>query len=223
MAEEKIFFTADTHFNHPAILKHCQRPFSTIEEMNECLIENWNNKVGKKDRIYIIGDLCFSDHLKIIQRLNGRKHLIIGNHDKSLNQTILSHFVSVSQRKEVKINNRLFILEHCPLRTWEECYAGSILLYGHVHGRNQTYNLSFDVGVDTNNYWVYEYPEIMKMVKAKEEEMKKNHRIVENKATKTLQYYQDDVQYLEFLLKKERENNIKLKNLLKEKGNENKK
>ena len=61
----------------------------------------------------------------------------------------------------------------------------------------------------------------MKMVKAKEEEMKKNHRIVENKATKTIQYYQDDVQYLEFLLKKERENNTKLKNLLKEK-NENK-
>lgn len=206
---EKIFFTADTHFNHPAILKHCHRPFSSVEEMNESLIENWNKKVGKHDRIYILGDLCFSKHLEIIPRLNGQKHLIIGNHDKSLNQKILSHFVSVSQRKEVKINHRLFVLEHCPLRTWEECYRGSIHLYGHVHGRLKTYNLSFDVGVDTNNYWVYEYQEIMKKVKEREKEMKKNHRIVKNE-NNTLQYYQDDVQELEFLLKNQKNNSKKI-------------
>lgn len=203
---EKIFFTADTHFNHEAILKYCQRPFSTVEEMNECLIENWNNKVGKKDRIYIIGDFCFSDHLKIVSRLNGKKHLIVGNHDKSLNQNILSHFVSVSQRKEIKVDNRFFILEHCPLRTWEECYMGSVHLFGHVHGRINTYNLSFDVGVDTNNFWVYEYPEICEKIKAREMEMKKNHRIIEKDGKK--QFYQDDVQYLEFVIKKMKEQSL---------------
>ena len=204
---EKIFFTADTHFNHPAILNFCKRPFSSIEEMNESLIENWNHKVGRNDRIYIVGDLCFSNHLKIIPRLNGKKHLILGNHDKSLNQEILNHFVSVSQRKEIKIDNRFFVLEHCPLRTWEECYMGSVHLFGHVHGRINTYNLSFDVGVDTNNYWVYEYPEIMEKVNAREKEMKRNNRIVETDGKK--QYYQDDIQWLDFIIKKMKEKTVK--------------
>lgn len=213
--EEKIFFTADTHFNHPAILKFCRRPFSTVEEMNQALIENWNRVVGKKDRIYIVGDFAFQNHRDFLDRLHGNKHLIIGNHD-NMNLETLNRFVSVSDYKKIEINHRIYVMNHAPLRSWDDCHKGSVLLYGHTHGRINTYNLSFDVGVDTHNFIPYELSEIKKMIAEREREMEHAHRIVKNdKGLK--QYYQDDVQYLEFLLKK---NNVFINKRVSQKGQE---
>ncbi len=80
-----IFFTADTHFGHANILKLCNRPFNTIEEMNETMICKWNSRVSGNDTVYIVGDMFFrcSDAETILKRLKGKKRLIIGNHDSS--------------------------------------------------------------------------------------------------------------------------------------------
>ena len=56
---DKVFFTSDTHFNHANIIKFCERPFGSIEEMNEALIANWNRVVGKDDIVFHLGDFCF--------------------------------------------------------------------------------------------------------------------------------------------------------------------
>ena len=200
---ENIWFIADTHFNHQSILKHCNRPFANIDEMNEKIIENWNSMINRNDRVYIIGDFAFSNHLQFIDKLRGKKHLIKGNHDE-MSQECYSRFESVSQIKEVIINKRMFVLCHFPLRTWSECHNGSIHLFGHCHGRESTNNLSFDIGIDTNNYKPYSYDEVMNMINKREEEMKRVHRIILNKDNKKhpLQYFQDDVQYFQFIYKK---------------------
>ena len=94
-----MFFTADTHFGHNNILKLCNRPFDTIDDMNEALIKNWNARITGADSVYIVGDMFFrcADAEKILSRLHGKKHLIIGNHDASwMDQVDLTqYFVDV--------------------------------------------------------------------------------------------------------------------------------
>jgi calcineurin-like phosphoesterase family protein len=80
-----IFFTSDQHFQHKKILELCKnRPFKTVDEMNEKLVEYHNDTVLKTDTVYHIGDFCMSDRLtglKFLSRLKGHHHLILGNHD----------------------------------------------------------------------------------------------------------------------------------------------
>lgn len=80
----EIWFTSDTHFHHKNVIAYCNRPFVSIEHMNEALITNWNAYVKPDDLIYILGDFCFGGVSKIKainERLNGKKWLIRGNHD----------------------------------------------------------------------------------------------------------------------------------------------
>lgn len=81
---DKVFFTSDTHFNHANIIDFCKRPFGSVEEMNEALIANWNRVVSKDDIIFHLGDFCFGGSEvwnSILDRLNGKIYLILGNHD----------------------------------------------------------------------------------------------------------------------------------------------
>ena len=78
-----VYFISDTHFNHKNIIKYCNRPFDSIEQMNETLINNWNDIVSDKDIIYHLGDFALGSKeliLDIVNRLNGSKYLIRGNH-----------------------------------------------------------------------------------------------------------------------------------------------
>lgn len=87
MNEPKIFLIGDTHFMHRNIIKYCNRPFKDVEEMTETLIKNWNSVVGKNDIVYVVGDFALCGKAKIIEignQLNGRKRLILGNHDQAL-------------------------------------------------------------------------------------------------------------------------------------------
>lgn len=82
-----VFVTSDTHFNHVNMVeKFCQesRPFNTVEEMNEAIVKNWNSVVSPDDTVYHLGD-CFMGQLDTVakygSRLNGKIHVIPGNHD----------------------------------------------------------------------------------------------------------------------------------------------
>ena len=79
------YFTSDQHFGHFNIIRLCQRPFETVEEMDEVMLAKWNAKVKDSDRVFILGDLFFRarDPEGPLRRLKGRKTLILGNHDSS--------------------------------------------------------------------------------------------------------------------------------------------
>ena len=167
-----IYFTADTHFNHKNIIEFCRPLFDGVEEMNELLVSRWNELIGKNDTVYHLGDFGFGDCSEIIKRLNGKKHLIIGNHEKSALR-LKGEFEEIVQMKELSetIGSACYYITLChyPMRAWNGSHYGTWHLFGHTHGRFDTYGLSFDVGVDTHLYYPWGLPEIAsKMAQLKE-------------------------------------------------------
>lgn len=133
------FFIADTHFGHGNALAFDNRPFKTIEEHDRALAENWNNAVGPDDEVFILGDISWHNATKtneILRALNGKKHLIIGNHDKKLlkNREFQSFFMEITDYKELPYGEKKgIVLSHYPIPCFNHHYYGWYHLYGHVH------------------------------------------------------------------------------------------
>ena len=166
------FFTADTHFNHRNIINYCKRPFTSVEEMDETLIQNWNNVVGEGDVVYHLGDFCFGNPWNYIDNLNGHIKFIVGGHDKELYRYIYDSDEDGTFKKciygnllEIKINKQLIVLCHYSMRSWNRSHYGSWHLYGHHHGNLPPHGLSFDVGVDTNDYYPYSLDDVSNKMK----------------------------------------------------------
>lgn len=169
-----IFFTADLHFNHKNIIQYSNRPYSSVQQMEEEIIKNWNKTVSHNDTVYVLGDFCFgwnSNKIKeVLSKLNGIKHLIVGNHDKVNPHKLSNEWASIDNYKEINIDNRYLILSHYPIAEWNGCWYGSIHLYGHCHGKfdlaSVTQNLPhkntrcMDVGFDTNNCQLWSWDDI---------------------------------------------------------------
>jgi calcineurin-like phosphoesterase family protein len=155
------FFYSDPHYGHANIIKYCNRPFSTVEEMNEQLIANWNGVVSRNDIVYCLGDMFFCDASKacsIMRRLNGMKRLVLGNHDKIIrNQVPLQQMFDkiLPDLHEETINGQRLIMCHYPLLTWNKAHHGSMNLHGHQHNKiavSDPNRRRYDVGVDANGY-----------------------------------------------------------------------
>jgi calcineurin-like phosphoesterase family protein len=140
-----IFFTSDTHFGHQNILKYCLRPYSSIEEMQEALITNWNSRVSNDDTVYHLGDFSFHERYveSIVPRLNGTKILLLGNHDKphpankgktpkkfeTWRSLYLQYgFSEVVVETTIEINGTLFRLNHLPSVDNEDFYQGQTVI-----------------------------------------------------------------------------------------------
>lgn len=159
-----IFYIADTHFGHDNIRRLSKRPFKSVGEMDKTIIENWNRKVTNNDDVYILGDFSFKggDPIEYAKQLNGKKHLIIGNHDKVLRQhpEFKKYFVEKVDVKTVQDGDTSVFLCHYPLVEWPGYYNNCIHLYGHVHNtfHNETtsyaasMNNAYNVGVDILNF-----------------------------------------------------------------------
>ena len=144
-----IFFTADTHFGHANIIKYCDRPFKTVEEMNEEIIMRWNQVVTPKDSVYHLGDFCFGDPEKYMERLNGTLFLIRGSHDKhSEKYCAKDSIVKMNFCSDEFGNPRWIVMCHYAMRSWAYSHFASWHLFGHHHGHLPPHGLSFDVGVD---------------------------------------------------------------------------
>lgn len=155
-----LFFTSDSHFGHANSIKYCNRPFVDVEDMDEGLIERWNSVVGPNDEVWQNGDFTFYHKIEkviaILERLNGRKNAILGNHCQVIkkNRELLLErglFLEIRERKELTIqkdNKQKVILDHYPGRSWNYSSHGSWQLHGHVHGTMEPYGKSVDVGVD---------------------------------------------------------------------------
>jgi calcineurin-like phosphoesterase family protein len=149
-----IYFTSDTHFGDPRVLRIDRRPFSNMAEHDEALIGNWNVIVGEDDDIWHLGDFMSiraGDCDALLQRLNGRKHLIVGNNDPETTTTAAG-WASVGHYIELKPDGEHhLILCHYAFRTWNQMGKKSINLHGHSHGRLKPLPRQFDVGVDAQN------------------------------------------------------------------------
>lgn len=156
------FLTSDTHFFHENVIKFCDRPYSSTEEMNYKLIQNWNSVVGHEDHVWHLGDVSFGtveQTEQILLQLNGLKHLITGNHDRKGRCQKLDwskYFVSQDDyfRLKVKVGNMEYkaVLCHFPFSSWERGYYN---FHGHWHSTPKDYHSKYmqhDVGVDMNNY-----------------------------------------------------------------------
>jgi len=173
-----IFFTSDHHFGHTNILKFCNRPFATIEEMNEELIKRWNEKIKPGDEVYHLGDFALTTNeafKEIVDRLNGTIYLIVGNHEGSaLNNRkrfkwIKEYFELKVQDEDCKNGVQRIILLHYAMRVWRGDYRGSWHLYGHSHNNlaDKEDSLSFDIGVDCHHFYPLAYDEVKEIMKKK--------------------------------------------------------
>jgi len=131
----KKFYIADTHFGHENIIRLDNRPFRSVQEMGEQMINRWNSVVDKGDVVYILGDFLWkTKEIDIINRLHGQKILIKGNHDRVKNKDYQKCFVKIVPYEEVKDGQNKVVLSHYPIIAYNGSFAGrNIHLYGHVH------------------------------------------------------------------------------------------
>lgn len=170
--ENGVFFTSDTHFSHKKILDFCHRPFGSIEEHDDVLINNWNSVIGPDDTVFHLGDFAFGGFPvweKIVKQLNGHIILIRGNHcDQNMTAGVKSLFEDCLYQARILIGNQTVYLNHYPFL----CFAHQdpshykdyfIQLFGHVHSGplsegtdisrlKYCFPTQYDVGVDNNNY-----------------------------------------------------------------------
>ena len=183
-SKQGIWFTSDLHFGHKNILKFCKRPWDTVEEMDEGLIQNWNRVVGKDDLVFNLGDFAFATNgrwKELINRLNGHIHLILGNHDvvRWPGDKIMELFECVSHQMILKIDGRTVYLNHYPYLcfggAWRKPENAVYQLFGHVHSgpncggtdTNRLVNLfpyQYDVGVDNNDYFPIAWTQVKEII-----------------------------------------------------------
>lgn len=156
--ESRIFVTSDLHFFHKRIREYCpdsRGHFTSVEEMNHAIVQNWNNKVSAQDIVYILGDVAFcnaKDATMMMNQLHGNKYLVRGNHDSSLVKSgdFKSKFGWVRDYYELKYNDRWIMMSHYPFLEWNSKHRGSIQLHGHQHSKNpeQLEVRRYDAGLD---------------------------------------------------------------------------
>ena len=160
-----IYLTSDLHFTHMNILKYEpeSRPFSSIEEMNETIIQNWNEVVTANDTVYVLGDMAMGmieDAIPLIKRLNGKIILIRGNHDtKKRLEAFKEIGIEVYDIFYLPYKGKYFIMCHFPIASKEFIdmvrYDNSevVNLYGHLHHNAPKGYVdgTYHVGLDTNN------------------------------------------------------------------------
>lgn len=171
------FFTSDPHFSHRNVIKYCNRPFATAEEMDEAIINRWNVVVGEHDQVYVLGDVFFCGKVRakeIMDRLTGTKILVRGNHDHWKDGKYLTlGFAAVHVWTELPHN--LWRLSHFPYDGQESDERrfptqlkdeGGWLLCGHVHTAWKTKNRMINVGVDQWNFTPVSEHQISEIVSA---------------------------------------------------------
>ena len=139
----KTWITSDLHFGHKRIKEFCPETrgrFRDVDHMREVMISEWNESVAQEDVVYMLGDVAFLpavDAVAIMQRLNGRKILIEGNHDRKLlnDPPFRRCFESVHSYLRLTHNGQLVIMFHYPILEWDQMHRGAVHFYGHVHGK----------------------------------------------------------------------------------------
>lgn len=179
-----VYFTSDLHLGHENIIKYCNRPFKSVEDMDQAIIDRWNKTVKPEDTVFILGDISFYKNVDrtaaILKALPGEKIAIWGNHDKKIRKdiNILTAFVAAADIMEIYVDDEAgvflpgvergkggrqkVVLCHYSMRVWNKSHAGAWQLYGHSHGSlpDNPNSLSLDVGVDCWDFTPVSYFQI---------------------------------------------------------------
>ena len=165
------YFISDHHWGHNGIIKMANRPFDSVWEMNKFMINQWNSIITNEDEVYHQGDIGFKININqlndILSQLNGKIHLITGNHDEryidKYGDRFTKRFESVQDYKcfDYEFEGKVykFVLFHYPIFSWKHRFRGSIHLHGHTHangiddttGKN-IYGHIMNVSVEHLNY-----------------------------------------------------------------------
>lgn len=169
-----IWFTADTHWDHPAVIRHSGRPWDTVEEMNEALLSNINEVVGKKDTLYHLGDFAWKQSTvgQWRSRINCKDvRLVLGNHDPhnkngTPKKMLEEFFTVVSSSLWVRIGEKrsLVVLSHYAYVTWHKMHFGSLHLHGHSHGSLEPHPRRMDVGVDGQGFYPISETDVLEIL-----------------------------------------------------------
>ncbi len=185
-----IYFTADHHFGHRNIIQYCARPFSSVDEMNEEMVHRWNNKVGIDDVVYYLGDFSLSKSLVVpfASRLNGKKILIMGNHDvchpthkkkavEGMEIYKQAGFKDIVLETTIEIAGQNVILNHMPyleeepkpqyktrFQNYRPKRSDNWLIHGHVHEKWKTKDKMLNVGVDVWDFCPVSIEEIERII-----------------------------------------------------------
>jgi calcineurin-like phosphoesterase family protein len=185
MNPDKIYFTSDTHFGHEAMMRpeFCNRPGVNRDEMDDFIIDAWNETVPDDGHIYILGDFSFRNREEtedIIEQLNGYKYLIEGNHDARMARSTKDMFEWSKPYHELRAlwdGGKLRIcLGHYAMRHWNQGHYGSWNLHGHSHGSLPPNGRQLDVGVDTNGMKPYTFYDVAKIMEKREPWQPDHHK-----------------------------------------------
>ena len=178
------YFTADSHFSSfdETVLTSDFRPFSSLEEMNEKIIEIWNSQIKSEDVIYHLGDFVnfnkkdteYDLLLKLVQKINAKVVLILGNNEKRIldyefggdfekfrNYLISCGFHdAVKDKMQLKIGENEFNLTHCPVDAEKETIYN---LFGHIHKCSFVKKYGFNVGVDNHYFKLFSEEDILEL------------------------------------------------------------
>ena len=176
------FLYSDPHFGHAKVIQYENRPFSTVEEMNDELVKRWNKVVTPRDHVFMLGDFCFGDDdltYNLMHELNGHKHIITGNHDRdiTINKWFTMGAMSVYHQAVLQLSNRVRVkLCHFPYagKDGDDRYSHSRpvkedlwLIHGHSHGRGLKIdyeNKSICVSVEHWNYTPVDADKILDII-----------------------------------------------------------
>ena len=165
----KNWFSSDYHLGHANIIKYCERPFTNVEEMNEVIIKNHNERVRDEDTVFFLGDFCFRNSPGgkegegalnkaeyYIKQLNGNFVFIKGNHDRN------NSLKTPIERVVIKYGGKKICMVHNPVHA-DSNYE--LNLCGHVHEKWKVRGKNINVGVDQWGFRPVSFHEILKIIK----------------------------------------------------------
>lgn len=147
---KNLFFISDLHMGHEKLIKNL-RGFSSVEEHDNLIIENWNRRVNKRDVVWVLGDLTMeNNNYDFLDKLNGIKFVVLGNHDKPNHVNDLLKKVN-KVGGMVKLGKYSVVLTHCPIHE-SEIDRFKLNIHGHVHEHTLPDNRYFNVSCEAINY-----------------------------------------------------------------------
>ena len=172
----KIFVTSDQHFSHIQPFVWEARGYSSVENMNEEQVRKWNEVVSKDDEVWFLGDGMMNDNVagaQCFSKLNGKIHIITGNHDTAARIEIYKQLgFDVQDGKRLSYKKKSFILSHEPIITSNGAFKGwrdTINIHGHTHQTTnftEGYNLMYHAGVDSHNGYPIALDDIIEEIEA---------------------------------------------------------
>ena len=178
------WITSDLHFGHKNIMKFCPETRARFKDdvayMNNAIVDEWNARVESNDLVYILGDVAFmsgSEAGRMVNRLNGTKILIEGNHDKkTLNDaTFRGAFAEVHKYLDITYDGHKCVMFHYPIAEWDQMHRGALQFHGHLHGSKsglEQYR-ALDVGMDSTGEIVISMERAINRIK--DNEIKGHH------------------------------------------------